>query len=83
MSDIPFSVLLDSPWTYPTQSTRRLALPTMPLLTVNSSQVKATMKQWIGGPLGVFIFEMMCADHVFLVDSVDQGDVVQSIIHRK
>lgn len=37
-----------SPWTYPTQSTWRLALPTMPLL--NSSQRKGTMKQWIGGP---------------------------------
>ena len=30
--------------------------------------------------LGVFIFEMMCADHVFFVDEVD---VVQSIIHEQ
>jgi hypothetical protein len=33
--------------------------------------------------LGVFIYEMMYADHVFFVDGVDQVDVVQAIIHEQ
>jgi hypothetical protein len=41
------------------------------------------MKQRIGGPLDVLIYELMCSDHVFFVDGVDQADVVQAIIHEQ
>ena len=42
MTDTSFSVLLVSPWTYPTNSTWRLALPTLSQFNSQSSQVKVT-----------------------------------------